>query len=69
MDFDFICKAWPLPDLHACCQMCSFILCAGLCGRQEAMCGDVRELGRTFAMLSRFEEAVQSKVRGADEGI
>lgn len=33
-----------------------------LCAHQEALCGDVRELGRTFAMLSRFEEAVQAKV-------
>jgi hypothetical protein len=34
-----------------------------LCSHTEAMCGDVRELGRTFAMMSRYEEAVQAKVR------
>lgn len=33
-----------------------------LCAHQEALCGDVKELGRTFAMLSRFEEAIQAKV-------
>uniref|UniRef100_A0A7S0RGS5 PX domain-containing protein n=1 Tax=Chlamydomonas leiostraca TaxID=1034604 RepID=A0A7S0RGS5_9CHLO len=33
-----------------------------LCGHMEGVCGDVRELGRTLAMLSRFEEAVQAKV-------
>ncbi|KAJ9510656.1 hypothetical protein QJQ45_027533 [Haematococcus lacustris] len=50
-----------LSDLHRLLELCSESA-RSLCTHMEGLSSDMRELGRNWAMLSRFEEAVQAKV-------
>ncbi|KAJ9505545.1 hypothetical protein QJQ45_011853 [Haematococcus lacustris] len=50
-----------LSDLHRLLELCSESA-RSLCNHMEGLSSDMRELGRNWAMLSRFEEAVQAKV-------